>query len=1032
VCSDNAVGQITHKHAPFRLLDPHRAPATYPLEVSAPNKDMKSAPSTRSTLPLRPAVRSACLFLCMLLFASLHCYASAIVLIRSTKSPSAEQHELELAARFYGVDLNVVTLGPDTVPALRTGIENHATQAVAIEASALSRINREALLEALRRGTAQSVPLLLLGVTPETDKQLLEAWSGNVVTGAESISSSSPLRYEVGHVEGLTQELTGLEIPFAGSSTIHFDTGSLQNAQVILEVRGDQQQVPTFVESDQGPQKIFLLCSRSHPAGSAFGLAADNLEGAFEQLAPAMMFVKFTMGERAWHSLARYANLTIDDPWLHEPYGNLNYHALVQEMQNHKFHTTIAFIPWNYDRSQPELVSLFRQNPALLSICVHGDNHDHQEFADFQSKTLDAQVAAVRQSIARMNEFQSLTGIPYDRVMVFPHRIGEEKTLEALKANNFLATINSENVPMGATRPNDPLFAMRPETLAFGDFPTILRDSVEAPAPRYRIAISEFLGNPLLFYGHQEFFARGTGAFNGVADEVNEIEPGIRWSGVGDLVKHLYLVRLREDAGYDVLALSSNLQLDNSTGRDAVFHVQRQEPEADAVGAVLVDGGPVPFQLKDGSLDVILPLSAGQSRTLVIQYKNDTVASPLDVGHGALRVYVLRTISDFRDLTLSHFVSGRIITRAYNAGRWTLSGLILDGLGAVATLFCVAWAILRIAGRRKPSGPSVRGLPNGTDGRGTMNASNGPGGPAPGQLMQSRRPDGAFTLITAAYNEEAYIENTIRAVAGQSVRPVKWIIASDGSTDRTDAIVSQYARENDFIELVRIDASHKGNFSAKVQAIRTASDHLAGLEYEFIGILDADITLDSDYYARLFEMFKRDPKLGIAGGRIYEEKAGAFQDRMGNRTRSVPGAVQLFRRQCYESIGGIRPLAHGGEDWFAEVRARMHGWVVKSDQDLIAYHHRPTGTADNLVRRWFQQGRMDFSLGSLPTFEFVKCCLRMWQKPLVIGGLARLAGFLWSYWVREDRGVSEDVVQFLRSEQRQRLTAMAFRQAADE
>jgi len=985
---------------------------------------MKSTPSTEIWRCPSRAARSACALLFWPLVSFVHCYASEIVLIRSTGNASPEQHELELATRFYGVELKALIVGPDTVRSLRTGIRDHATLAVAIEADALSGINREALLEVMGRGNSESVPLLVLGVTPKTDNYILRTWSGDAVTGAKNIFSPTSLQYVVGHVAGLTEELTGLEFPFAGNHASHFDAGPPRNARVIMEVRDDHEQVPTFMEIDLGHQKTFLLCGMSHPTDSSGEWTLGSMEGAFEQIAPVMIFVKFSAGERAWHSLFRYANLTIDDPWLHEPYGNLSYQGLVEEMQKHKFHTTMAFIPWNYDRSQPAVVSLFRKNPKLLSICIHGDNHDHQEFADYRSKSLDVQVAAIRQSVARMQEFQSLTGIPYDRVMVFPHRIGEEKTLEALKTNNFLATINSENVPMGAARPTDPLFTMRPETLAFGDFPTILRNSASAPTPKYRIAISEFLGNPLLFYSHQEDFASGAGAFDEIADEINDLEPGIRWSSVGDLVKHQYLVRLRDDANYDVLAMSSNLELENTTGRDAVFHVKRQEPGVPAIGAVQVDGETVPFQLKDGYLDVVVSLSAGQSRNLVIQYKNDAGPSPLGVGNDAFRVYVLREISDFRDMTLSRSSVGRAITKAYYRGQLTCRLLILGLLAAVVNVAAVAWGLLWIAKRRKSARRSAQVPQEYILGRETSSGSSGPNSSPTQQSPQSPRLDGGFALITAAYNEEAYIENTIGSVICQFVRPVKWVIVSDGSTDQTDEIIKKYTRDNGFMELVRLDGSHKGNFLAKVQAIRTASDHLAGVDCDFIGILDADITLEPDYYATLFEMFSRDPQLGIAGGRIHEEKAGTFRDRGGNRTRSVAGAVQLFRRQCYESIGGIRPLTYGGEDWFAEVRARMQGWAVRSDENLKAYHHRPTVRADNLLRRWFQQGRMDYSLGSLPRFEIVKCSLRLWEKPIVLGGLARLAGFLWSYLVREDRGVSEEVIQFLRCEQRQRLNAM--------
>lgn len=165
---------------------------------------------------------------------------------------------------------------------------------------------------------------------------------------------------------------------------------------------------------------------------------------------------------------------------------------------------------------------------------------------------------ALRQSVARMDKFQAQSGIPYDRVMVFPHSIAPEQTLEALKANDYLATINSLNVPMGSSRPADFLFTMRPATLVFDSFPSIIRYSMAEPIPSYRIAIEDFLDNPLFYYAHQDLFAKGINAFDGLADEVNKLEPDTRWRSVGDIVKHLYLLRLRRDTNYNVLALSNN------------------------------------------------------------------------------------------------------------------------------------------------------------------------------------------------------------------------------------------------------------------------------------------------------------------------------------------------------------------------------------------------------------------------------------------------------------------------------------------
>jgi GT2 family glycosyltransferase len=279
----------------------------------------------------------------------------------------------------------------------------------------------------------------------------------------------------------------------------------------------------------------------------------------------------------------------------------------------------------------------------------------------------------------------------------------------------------------------------------------------------------------------------------------------------------------------------------------------------------------------------------------------------------------------------------------------------------------------------------------------------------------------AYVLITAAYNEELYVEKTIRSVLSQSVRPLKWIIVSDASTDRTDEIVKKYAGEGAFIELLRLDAGHHHSFAAKAHAIIAGYDCLKGLEYGFIGILDADVSFEPSYFNELVCQLIKEPKLGLTGGFIYEQKDGVFICRPGNRSFSVAGAVQLFRRECYEEIGGIRPLRYSGEDWCAEVKARMMGWTVRANPELKVFHHRATGTTDNLLRYRFQQGHTDFSLGCLPAFELVKCIGRLAEKPFALGALARLAGFAWPYCTRASRSVSEEFVQFIQAEQRERL-----------
>jgi glycosyltransferase involved in cell wall biosynthesis len=280
-----------------------------------------------------------------------------------------------------------------------------------------------------------------------------------------------------------------------------------------------------------------------------------------------------------------------------------------------------------------------------------------------------------------------------------------------------------------------------------------------------------------------------------------------------------------------------------------------------------------------------------------------------------------------------------------------------------------------------------------------------------------------YVLVTAAYNEQRLIEQTIASIVAQTVRPSKWIIVSDGSTDQTDHIVQRYAAANTFVHLYRIIEDHPRNFAAQVYAINAGMAQLKGLEYGLVGNLDADITLEPDYFARLLEKFKQDPKLGLGGGTVCERSPdGEFRPRPISNFSSVAHACQLFRRECFEAIGGAYvPLPYGGPDTYAEISARMKGWRVASFSDLKVFHHRPTNSAEGVLRGWFRQGKMDYSLGALPAFEFFKLLRRVWVKPYLLGALARCAGFLDSYIRREPRAVPQAFLLYLRQEQRRRV-----------
>ncbi len=278
-----------------------------------------------------------------------------------------------------------------------------------------------------------------------------------------------------------------------------------------------------------------------------------------------------------------------------------------------------------------------------------------------------------------------------------------------------------------------------------------------------------------------------------------------------------------------------------------------------------------------------------------------------------------------------------------------------------------------------------------------------------------------YVLITPAKNEEAFIEGTIQAVVMQTILPLKWIIVSDHSTDRTCEIVERYQEKYPFLELLRLNGSPERDYASKVRAFNSGYRRVRQLDYAFIGNLDADISFGSDYYERIIREFEKDPRLGIAGGFVVEKYRGKEKTFTRN-LQSVGCAIQFFRRECFEQIGGYLPLKMGGEDAVAENMAKMRGWTVRTFRELKVYHHRPMGTGN--WSRWkarFNQGREEYLLGYHPVFFFLKTLSRITHPPFLLGSLLTLLGYGASVVKRERRPVPGDFVRYLRRGQKQRM-----------
>jgi poly-beta-1,6-N-acetyl-D-glucosamine synthase len=276
-----------------------------------------------------------------------------------------------------------------------------------------------------------------------------------------------------------------------------------------------------------------------------------------------------------------------------------------------------------------------------------------------------------------------------------------------------------------------------------------------------------------------------------------------------------------------------------------------------------------------------------------------------------------------------------------------------------------------------------------------------------------------YVLITAVHNEEKYINYPLESVLSQTYLPLKWVIVSDGSTDGTENILKKYEEKNPFLRWCRLekDSKNKG-FISKVHALRYAYEMVNREHHDFIGILDGDVSFCDKYYQNILGEFNKNRTLGIAGGFVHErDRNGIFQSRIHNRERSVPGAVQMFRRECYERIGGLKPIVYGGEDAYAEIVARTTGWEVRSFPEFPVFHHKPGYLKRGIWKERIREGKMDYAIGNYPFFEMMKFLRRIPEYPVFIGAAVRMLGYFDALVMREDRIPPREMLKQIKAEQ---------------
>ncbi len=275
-----------------------------------------------------------------------------------------------------------------------------------------------------------------------------------------------------------------------------------------------------------------------------------------------------------------------------------------------------------------------------------------------------------------------------------------------------------------------------------------------------------------------------------------------------------------------------------------------------------------------------------------------------------------------------------------------------------------------------------------------------------------------YYIIIPAYNEEAFIALTLQSLVSQTIVPKKVVVVNDNSTDKTAEIVLDFAKKNPFITLVNktSEAVHLPG-SKVIQAFHKGFETIDD-QYDIIVKLDGDLILPANYFETILTIFKKDPKVGMAGGFAYIEKNNEWILENLTDKDHIRGAFKAYRKECFQQIGNLKPAM--GWDTVDELLSKFYGWKVVTDSSLIVKHLKPTGANYNKAAR-YKQGESFYTLGYglfITTISSAKLAI-MKKKPLLF--FDYLKGFWKAKSSKTPLLVTKEQAQFIRNYRLQKM-----------
>ncbi|MFS4416581.1 glycosyltransferase family 2 protein [Maribacter sp. 2307ULW6-5] len=222
-----------------------------------------------------------------------------------------------------------------------------------------------------------------------------------------------------------------------------------------------------------------------------------------------------------------------------------------------------------------------------------------------------------------------------------------------------------------------------------------------------------------------------------------------------------------------------------------------------------------------------------------------------------------------------------------------------------------------------------------------------------------------YYVVIPAHNEAQFIEGTLNSLLEQRLKPSRVVVVNDNSSDGTEQIINTFSAKHDQLQGLTIATGAAHMPGSKVVHAFAQGLALLDDQYDFIVKLDADVLLPDDYFERIANAFRNNPKIGVAGGFIYEQdQQGEWRLNHPMDKKHVRGAIKAYSKACFKAIGGLKNAM--GWDTVDELLAQYHGFELHTDPKLHVKHLRPTGSGYNPRARGLQgqaMYRMRYGLG---------------------------------------------------------------------